>query len=231
MFSSKIVSVVLACSFLPVASLWSADSLAEGLVARWPLNKLAGEKVKDLGPKRHDAMAEKVTLVDGRDSRVMAFDGLKSEMRLPDEPEFEIKGDYGVSFWVRVEAGSENGGPIYSQPGFSIKNFKGGMRVTFQHPDYSKTGYADLMGPKINDGAWHHVVFSYKGKTGAGELFVDAQEAGVGSFPHKPEVGGATTVGFDGRLHFQGELSDLRVYSRTLDLGDVADLNNAKLEP
>jgi hypothetical protein len=231
MFSSKIVSVVLACSFLPVAPLWSADSLAEGLVAHWPLNKLAGEKVKDLGPKRRDAMAEDVTLVEGRDGRVMAFDGKKSEMRPPDEPEFEIKGDYGVSFWVKVEPGSENSGPIYSQPGFSIKNFKGGIRVTFQHPDYSKTGYVDLMGPKINDGSWHHVVFTLKGRTGAGELFVDAQEAGAGSFPHRLEEAGVTTVGFDGRLHFQGELSDLRVYSRALDSGDVADLNNAKLEP
>lgn len=231
MFSSKIVSVVLACSFLPVAPLWSADSLAEGLVARWPLNKLAGEKVKDLGPKGHDAMAEEVKLVEGRGGRVMAFDGVKSGILLPDEPDFEIKGDYGVSFWVRVDPGTEKDGPIFAQPDFSISNFKGGIRVTFRHPEYPKTGYADKMGPKINDGAWHHVVFSYKGKTGAGELFVDAQEAGTGTFPHKPEVGGPTTVGKFGRFHFQGELSDLRVYSRTLDLGDVADLNNAKLEP
>jgi len=231
MLSSKTVPVVVACLLLPLAPALLADSLNDGLIAHWPLNAVQGETLKDLGPGKHDALAEEVKLVEGRGDRVMAFDGVKSKILLPDDPAFEIKGDYGVSFWVRVEPETESSGPIYTQPGFSIKVFKGGIRVTFQHPEYGRTGYADLMGPKLNDGSWRHVVFSYKGKTGLGELFVDAQEVGAASFTHKPEAGGPTTVGHSGRFHFRGELSDLRVYSRPLELEDVGELNNAKIEP
>jgi hypothetical protein len=205
-----------------------AGPLTEGLIAHYPMNDLQGDMVKDVSPQGRDAMANVVEVVEGRGGRVFAFDGQKSEMFLPDEREFEITGDYGVSFWIRGEAGDVVGGPIYSQPGFTIANFKGNVRVTVRHPEYPNTGYADLMGPSINDGEWHHVVFSYTCSTGDAVLFLDGQEAGSRLFPHKPEVSAPTTVGFAGRSHLKGELSDLRVYSRALGVDDVAALNSVK---
>jgi len=226
----KFTPLVAACLLLQAPALW-ADSLNDGLVAHWPLNKLHGETVKDLGPKHYDATAEEVNLVEGRGTRVMAFDGAKSGVLVPDEPAFEITGDFSVSFWVRIEPDTVKDGPMYAQPEFAISNFKGGLRVTFRHPDYSKTGYADAMGPKLNDGAWHHVVFALDAHDGEAVLYVDGLEAGAGKFPHLPEVKGPTTIGTYGRFHFEGELSDLRVYARTLDSGDVGKLNSAKIAP
>jgi hypothetical protein len=205
-----------------------ANPLNEGLIAHYPMNDLDGDMIKDVGPNARSAMVENVDLVDGRGGRVLAFDGQKSKVFLPDDQEFEITGDSSVSFWIRVEAGDEHVGPIYAQPGFTIANFKGSLRVTVRHPEYPNTGYADLMGPHINDGEWHHVVFSYTGSTGDAVLFLDGQEVGSRQFPHKPEVSSPTTVGFSGRSFLKGELSDLRVYSKALGVDAVAALNVAK---
>lgn len=226
---AKLIHPSLAALLVLVAPALAADPLTNGLVAYWPLNKLQGDTVKDVGPKGYDAMAEELKLVEGRGAKVAAFDGLKSGMIAPNEPEFDITGDYSVSFWIRVDPDVAKDGPIVAQPGFSISNFKGTIRVTFRSSKYPSTGYADLMGPTIKDGAWHHVVFSYDSTAGIGQLFVDVNDAGTGKFPHLPEEKDTTTIGWHGRFRFQGELSDLRIYARYLDERDVAKLNNAPL--
>jgi len=231
MFSFKLSPALAALALAFAVSNVSAASLKDGLTAHWPLNEIRGEKIKDVSGHGHDATGDQVKIVAGRDGKVMAFDGLKSTVYVPEDPVFEMTGDYGVSFWMRVDAGSEKGGPIYAQPGFSIADFKGSLRITFRHPEYPNTGYADLFGPKTNDGDWHHVVFSYSGADGGTVLFLDGQEVKRSVFAHKPEVSAPTTVGFSGRVHFSGDLSDLRVYSRQLDLLDAAALLNAKNAP
>lgn len=208
-----------------------ADPLKNGLTAHWQLNKVLGDRIEDVSGNGRDAFGDYVEIVEGRGGRVMRFDGEKSSVHVPDDAVFEITGDYGVSFWIRVEANSEKDGPIYAQPGFGISNFRGGLRITFRNPEYPNTGYSDLFGPKINDGEWHHIVFSYMADSGEVGLFLDAQEAERRVFAHKPEVGIPTTIGFAGRLHFEGELSDLRVYARSLDLVDVSALMDAKVAP
>jgi hypothetical protein len=201
------------------------------LVAQWGLNRLDGDIVPDLGPNGLNAIAESVALVDGRGGKVMAFDGVQSKIQLPDEKAFEVKGDYSVSFCVRVPVDSEKIGPIYTQPSFNIYFFKGNLRVTLMNPAYGTTGQGDLMGPKINDGEWHHVVFSYTGNTGEAFLFLDGQLVETVTFTHPPEVSFPTTVGASGRGRFEGELSDLRVYSRVLDQVDATALGDAPLLP
>lgn len=214
-----------------VASPLHADNLKDGLVAHWPLNQIDGDKFKDLSGNGRDATGDGVEIVDGRGGSVAAFNGSTSVVYVPDEEVFEVRGDYSVSFWIRIPVDAERDGPIYAQPGFVIANFRGTLRITLRNPAYPNTGYADLMGPKINDGEWHQVVFSYMPDAAEGVLFLDAQEAGRGRFPHKPEVSAPTTVGFIGRAHLQGELSDLRVYSRALDIVDAAALHEAKVSP
>lgn len=227
----KFSPALLALSFVLVVTNLSAASLKDGLTAHWPLNDLRGEHIKDVSGHGRDATGSEVLIVDGRGGKVMAFNGLNSEFYVPDEAVFEVTGDYGVSFWMRVDADSEKDGPIYAQPSFGIANFRGALRVTFRNPEYPGTGYADLFGPKINDGEWHHVVLSYRAEDGETVLFLDAQEVKRRVFAHKPEVSAPTTVGFAGRSYFAGDLSDLRVYARPLDLVDVAALFNAKLAP
>ena len=209
----------------------SAASLTDGLIAHYPMNQLDGDTLRDASGKERDAFVEHVECVPGRGGHVFAFDGKLSKISLPEDSAFEVTGDYGISFWMRVPVDSAIGGPIYAQPSFKITDFRGTLRITFQNPAYPGTGYGDLMGPKMNDGEWHHIVFSYKGDGGEADLFIDGQDLGRRKFAHKPEVSTPTTVGFAGRFHFTGELSDLRVYSRTLDLEDAAALFNAKLAP
>lgn len=231
MIFSKVVHRLALCLFVLSVQVASAGSLTEGLVGHWALDEIQGDRIKDLSGKGYDATGANVEVVDGRGGKVFAFDGKFSEVFLPDEPVFEVTGDYSVSFWVRVPAESWKGGAIYAQPGFVIADFRGSLRITFRHSEYPNTGYADMMGPRINDGEWHHVVLSYEAKTGETLLFLDAQEVAKREFPHKPEVSMPTTVGFAGRGHFEGELSDLRVYTRPLGYSDVSALNSAKVVP
>lgn len=222
------ISCLLVGLLLSIQTAFSG-SLKEGLVAHWPLNRIDGEMVKDLGPRHLDALGQSLNVVEGRGGKVIAFDGQSSGLVLPDDSELEVKGDYSVSFWVRIPAETKKDGPIFAQPSFAIYNFKGGLRVTVRNPEFGNTGYADHMGPKIDDGEWHHVVFTFDGDTGQTGLYVDRTEVMSGNFAHKPEVSRPTTVGFFGRFRFEGEISDLRVYSRTLSEAEVVELNEIPL--
>jgi hypothetical protein len=211
--------------FCGLFSALQATPIQEDLVAHYPMNEMSGDRIQDASKNKRDAVGEFINVVDGARGKVFSFDGKASKMFLPDDPAFEVKGNYSVAFWVRLEPGEQKGGRIYAQPSFAITNFRGTLRATLSHPEYGRTGYADLMGPAINDGKWHHVVVSYQADKGNLSLFVDGVlEKSNGSFIHKPEKSAPTTVGFFGRSFFNGELSDLRVYSRPLDVVDATGL-------
>lgn len=227
---SAVRFAVIGCWF--VASGLFANTLAEGIIAHYPMNEISeGGIVQDVSGNDRAAQGDHIALVDGLGGKVFAFDGVSSVLHMPEDQAFDVTGDYSVSFWMRVESGSEGVGPIYAQPDFAIKSFKGSIRVTFSGPDYQPHGYGDLMGPEINDGEWHHVVLSYMAETGETVLFLDTVEVERVTFAHKPVVTYPTTVGKVGRSFFQGELSDLRIYSRSLDTLDVMDLNELKVAP
>jgi hypothetical protein len=113
-------------------------------------------------------VAHSVEVVDGRGSRVAAFDGVGSSISLPGDEALEMTGDYGVSFWVRVNQGCEKNAPILAQPDFVIAMFKGTLRVKVANTAYEKTGRRDIMGPSVNDWKWHHAGFT---RSGASERF------------------------------------------------------------
>lgn len=83
----------------------------------------------------------------------------------------------------------------------------------------------------INDGEWHHIVFSYE-RTGNSELFVDGvlrESVAMGGHPLEEFTGasyytsiGARTRATAGTLdYFQGYLDQLRIYGRALTQSDV----------
>lgn len=194
-----------------------ANPLTEGLVAHYPMTEMIGDSIPDVSGNDRGAFGDFIEVVDGLGRKVFAFDGANSVMHLPEDEALEIRGDFSIAFWVRVPEGLEQAAPIYAQPDFKISDSKGTLRVGFSHPEYGRTGYADLMGPRINDGEWHHVTFTYAGETGAAFLFVDGMEVATKVFLHKPEVSLPTTVGLFKRTYFTGELSDLRIYSKALE--------------
>lgn len=204
-----------------------ANRLADGLIAHYPMTE-PGDNVQDVSGNDRNAYAEFVEIADGLGGNVFAFDGKKSVIFLPEDPAFEITGDYSVSFWMRVDPGSTYVGRMYSQPDFAITSFKGSLRVTVSNPEIPGTGYGDIMGPEINSGEWHHVVFTFAAD-GEAVLFLDGDEVERGTFAYKPAVSTPTQVGAFGRTFYQGALSDLRVYSRVLDGADVADIRDLKL--
>lgn len=88
------------------------ENLNDGLVARWVLNSVEENLVRDRGPKKLHAIANSVGVVDGRGNRVAAFGGVDSSISLPGDKALEFTGDYGVPFWVRVYQGREKNAPI-----------------------------------------------------------------------------------------------------------------------
>lgn len=214
------------------ASAVFANTLTDGLIAHYPMNEISGDGlVEDVSGNDRTAFGEQIEVVDGLNGKVFAFDGVQSVILMPEDQAFDVTGDYSVSFWMRVESGMEGIGPIYGQPDFSITNFKGTLRITFRSPEYVPTGFGDLMGPAVNDGEWHHVVLTYSAETGETVLFMDTVEVARVTFAHQPVVTFPTIVGKYARAFYQGEMSDLRVYSRPLDPMEVMELNEAKVAP
>ncbi len=206
--------------------LHAADSETD-LVARWPMNDAGSRKMSDVGPHKLIGITEEVESHEGRGGKVFRFDGAKSKVELPQNSLLEFKGSFGISFWIRVDAGTD--GPILANPNFSIRVFRGIIRVTFRNTSYPTTGYADLMGPQVDNGEWHHVVFSYNADTGESFLYLDGQQEARQKFAYPPEAADPTTVGFYSRFYLKGELSDLQIYARPLDLDGAVRLMEMKL--
>lgn len=204
-----------------------ADPPKEGLVAHWPMNNNSSS-IKDVSGNDRHGKGENLKEREGRGVRVLYFDGAKSKITLPDKPEFRPEGSFGMSFWVRPDAGDDLSGAFYNVPtALNVSLFHSALRVTFRNESYPNTGYADLMGgPLLNDQQWHHVVISYDVKKGIVESFIDGKESVKNKLPYPPVPLDAApaTIGVAGRTYYKGEMSDFRLYNRELDLKDARAL-------
>jgi hypothetical protein len=139
---------------------------------------------------------------------------------------------YSFTFWIKAPQGvALDSYAIFSWAATTCR-FGGRASNTINCYVDDTSGGSAYYGTALNDGAWHHIVFtSTDGGTGANDqvLYVDGIQRGTatetnGGYGSKLWVGSYINGG--GKL--KGSLDDFRVYSRVLSSAEVSDLYNLK---
>ena len=170
----------------------------------------------------------------GLRGRSIEFNGT-TEARVEGAPSPSTS-DVTVAAWVATHAD----GPIVGEmkpEGKWIADgkvfFLRGGRLAFD------VGWVGVVGggPRITDGRWHHVAFTWRHEEGAVSLYVDGKRVQSGTLaPKQPLEGSVLRLGhvsdnFPGAAWWSGKLDGLRIYRQALVDEEIAALFERTSEP
>ncbi|MBT7402920.1 hypothetical protein HN777_03975, partial [Candidatus Woesearchaeota archaeon] len=208
----------------------------DGLVSYWTLD----ESFDDLVGGNDGTQSGGVTNATGISSGAMNFDGVDDYISLADidlnfmSASAWIKTDYEGTGYQGI-LGEYAGGWGDRSVAFLFRPDSGGyIQATIIAG--SSTLYKYQVGNDIvNDGKWHHVMFTWGGSNinlyVDGELDNDGVSGGTGSgyiYDSNNNFGiGMINDGADN--HFDGQIDEVLIYDRSLDASEVTDLYKAGL--
>ena len=210
-----------------------------GLVGHWPLDEAVGDTTADVSGGGNPATLQLgASLVAGRVGAGALDVSGDMDLALVKDPADERldfgTGDFSVSFWVKTVQQSSaapdlivkwpsNLNPLGPRSGFAVTS-PGGTLLFKAYSDNGPT--VSVVGPTISDGAWHHVA-ARKTATEL-SLFLDGRAVGtrahtLGSLSNTAplQMGG---FGNSGILEFDGQLDEVRLYSRALSTAEITAL-------
>ena len=224
--------------------------LAQGMVAYWPLDDLAGGKSPDLA-SGYDMEAVNLTAADvvpGRWGQAVRFEAARQTLlkRLPQAGELlpiYQHPSFSVSLWVRGLPQTDRrvyseGSTLSTQPLFNLGTQNTGADGTvdsFIRTDSGATGNHKYSTAAAFDDAWHHIVYVQR-DTGGGmtaTMYVDGVADPVVLDPRRPLTLNTTTIGGIQRATpsawFTGEIDDVAVWNRALTAAEAALLATSKV--
>lgn len=218
------------------------DSLADDLVGYWRFEEPPEQQDDDppividsSGSGKHGRAAGAPVWTDatgGKIDQALTFDGIDDFVQLSSGIGFQ--GDaFTVSVWVK---------PTFDFPPTATVNkffiggpFKFGFRLNADlTADYRVAVGTPVnmpMGTLINDGAWHHLVLR-RDESDTVELFVDGNTGSPINFGTLPDNTSLSVLGFQGTPGvglYHGELDDVRIYSRALEIPEIEALSDLKI--
>lgn len=206
-----------------------------GLLAWYPFSG----NVNDASGNNNNATNNGATLATdrlGNANSAYGFNGSNSYIQLPNlKPPF-----ISISFWFKLNSGQAKQSLIRNR-------FEGyGIQYNWDFPnDYSGQGanklcatlwvdtgttnkrYEHVAQPNVNDGAWHHVAFSYDGMTY--KFYLDNVNTFSSSSFGSDSVfynnsGNGFTIGRDGdfnNYYFNGLIDDVSIFNRALSAQEI----------
>ncbi len=151
-------------------------------------------------------------------------------VQVADNASLDFSGDFSVAFWYNSSVTQVDGTRLVGShdgvEGFSIFAQSDGSLNFFMQGTSSSSSLIDA-GGMIADGNWHHVSATRSGNDF--ELYLDGvsvatANVAVGTIsPSAPlTIGGTSSSSAD----YEGQLDDVRVYTRSLSASDVTELYN-----
>ena len=216
--------------------------LDRGLVGHWPFDEATGNSTPDRsGFNNSGSLIMGPSMVTGRiGAGALDMPGMLDlvEVRDPADGRLDFgSGDFTISVWVRTNQ-SPAGAPDIVVKWPSSNNGMGpraGWALTLPQGGLLFKGFSEttaqigVSGPAVNDGNWHHVVGQRVGNELV--LWVDGQQAGtrqhtLGNLSNTAPlwVGG---FGTSQELNFGGQLDDVRLYNRVLNMAEIRALATA----
>lgn len=207
----------------------------EGLVAYYPFD---GSGNDASGNGYHGTLQGGVKYALGRTGMAAQFDGVNDFVSVASNPGLNLTNKFTVSAWIFQQSAQSNGYRIVDKCSAGIAdgwtfdtygNGNGGCRLRMQAADL--TGRSVVGTTDYTLLAWHHVVATVSGTTGA--VYFDGLLNGDGLVGQIPSnsldlfIGGPHPYNAGVVEFFNGLIDDVRIYKRTLSAAEVEDLFNA----
>jgi hypothetical protein len=178
------------------------------------------------------ALVGAATFVAGKKTNALKLDGTSGYAKLPSGLLSNVK-DFTVALWVNLAAntqwsrifdfGSGTGSYMFLTP----RSSAGGLRFAITTGGAGAEQQINASTP-LATGAWKHVAVTLTG--GTGMVYVDGVEVGRASITVNPSSLGGTAGTFIGKSQYagdpllDGQIDELRIYSRALAAVDVRSL-------
>jgi hypothetical protein len=203
-----------------------------GLVSYWPLAESAGTVAFDIAGAQHGSYYNHPHLAapGPGSAAAVAFNGVDQYVLLPRD----VRGDFSLELWFNTSAGGvgtgvtqwwQGAGLLDGEVPGVVDDF--GISLDAAGHVWAGSGNPDTSihsGPGLNDGIWHHLVFTRSQATGLLTLFVDGSSVATGSGGTQPLISPpALRVGClqSGVNFYHGAISDAATYQRALPASEV----------
>ncbi len=209
---------------------------ADDLLGLWPVGDEAARAERNALTGDRDLRLDGVTWRRGVKGRALDFDGTAAAW--PEDLELDLEDDDAtIAAWIQTTSDGTvfaDARPDGEWVPDGVTLFLRGGQLTF---DVGWVGALDG-GPRLDDGAWHHVAATWRAEDGEVRLFVDGVRVARGELPlegksrrrFRPRFGW-TNEDFPETPRFSGYMDGLALIAAAVDDDRIADLAAAGAEP
>jgi hypothetical protein len=222
---------LLAAALMTLSAPAAANSLANGLRLWVPFEGT----LEDRAPGGHDGVAvvtEVPGYLEGMAGSAANFDGVNDAVRFPTLPNSVFSGDFSIAWWMQVPAHAKYS--VLGKRTICSTGVAFDVRTTTTVPSQTRfealsaAGFITALGAPVVPGEWMHLAVVREGATA--RVYTDgvaAPSSNVGtmdlssaSAPFGISVSPCISAS-EGTVRLNGQLDELRVYSRALTPAEV----------
>ena len=221
-----------------LAATVSKEASTNGLVAYWSFNEGSGTIAHDFSGNGNNGTLSGTTIpvwTNGKFGKALTFDGSTSNVAFSfNATPINTIQRLTFSAWIKTSVGTgvENNvieiGGNYNSWAIYIDSGDGGM------PSLSLTGNWSTGRVKattnVKDGKWHLVTGTFDGTTGT--IYIDGNAQNSAAVTLKSQTGvlsSAIGMNIGGGDPWNGQIDEVRIYSRALSASEVSNLYNQGL--
>jgi hypothetical protein len=173
-----------------------------------------------------------------------SFNGTNSIITIPDSASLDFgAGSVTLVAWIKSVSGSAdnsdrqiiwasttNLGTLAYSMGLENWGYVFARAGSLQSNMANQSGYGDTISnpAMLDDGAWHHVAFTYSNANGVGTIYIDGAVAATKTIGSGKDLSVAAPVIIggrpDGNSYFSGSLDDVAIFSRALTAAEITGL-------
>ena len=210
----------------------NADQLSEGLIGAWPLNgDTQSESKREALTGRLEGGAQ---FVDSPFGKALSLDGNDDALVVDRDDSMNVgTGDFSVAAWIHPTQLRQGGivclGRYSWTHGwyFDMPNNKGVLRIETASPANKSNGTVASQPGAIRVNTWQHVAAVVRRGTNKTKLYVNGYLVATGTIApaNLDNPGVKLHLGrIEGSKLFKGEIDDVRIYRRALDMSEIKAL-------
>lgn len=235
---AKEIAIIIAMLALIVNS---AIATEPDLVAAWAFDKGAGDVAEDVTGNGHDGELTNCKWVKGKLGSALEFDGVESQVLIPDEDSLDIEDEVTVEAWINpsgfnaLSAVAQKWGDTSNRRQYLLCLV--GQNVNFYISGSGDTWPTAGSAGTVSEGEWTHIAGTYDsesirvyingeldGETANQEgLFASDIDAWIGGYGPGAE--------FDQNRHFIGVIDEVRFWKKALTEEEIQDSMSASVSP
>lgn len=195
----------------------------DGLIGWWKFDEGSGSTAADSSAYGYDAtLSGGTSWTSGKSGDALTLDGISG--RAQTNADIIMSATASISFWAKTTTSTGDLGVISFGPQWFCQT-DSSNQGKMQCDDYGNGDATVVSNNPINDGAWHHFVFTAAPTSES--LYVDGTLDATLANTQGPIPTGPVDFGSGyGGTYFPGSIDDVRIYNRILSSTEVQALYN-----